>query len=57
MTRDHLEHICLDGRIILKRILKNYKVLRVWTGFMWFRTASSDMNIITVWKQIGIPTT
>jgi hypothetical protein len=55
MTRDNLEHIGLDGRIILKQILINYKVLRVRTGFMWFRAASSNMNIIPVWRRVGIP--
>jgi hypothetical protein len=29
--------------------------MRVLTGFMWLRTASSDMNIIPVCRQVRIP--
>jgi hypothetical protein len=35
--RDHLGHIGVDGKIILKSIIKKYDV-RVWTGFNWVRT-------------------
>jgi hypothetical protein len=33
---DHLEDVGLDGRIILKYILKKQDE-RAWTGFTWFR--------------------
>jgi hypothetical protein len=34
--RDQLEYLCVDGRIILKRILWKC-VVRIWTGLMWLR--------------------
>jgi len=39
--RDHLVHPCVDGRIILKCILKKPGV-KIWTGFICFRIGSSD---------------
>jgi hypothetical protein len=47
--RDCFEDLGLDGRIILKLILKKY-VGRAWTGFIWLRTEtngehSNDLQI------------
>jgi hypothetical protein len=38
--RYHLEDLDVDGRIILKWILKKYDV-RIRTGFIWLRIATS----------------
>jgi hypothetical protein len=37
---NHLEDTGVNGRIILKRILKIW-VIRVWTGFVWLRIETS----------------
>lgn len=34
--RDHFEDLYLDGRIILKQILKK-QCGKVWAGFIWLR--------------------
>jgi hypothetical protein len=34
--RDHLEDLCVDGRIVLKQILKKWDG-RIGTGFIWLR--------------------
>ena len=34
--RDHLEDLCVDGRIILRRIFRKWDV-GVWTGLTWLR--------------------
>ena len=34
--RDYLEHLVVDGRIILKWIFNNY-YLKAWTVMMWLR--------------------
>jgi hypothetical protein len=39
--KDMLGELGVDGRIILKLILKNYDV-RMWTRFVWFRIESSS---------------
>jgi hypothetical protein len=38
--KKQLGRIGLDGRIILKIILKKYDVM-VWTGFIWLRVGTS----------------
>jgi hypothetical protein len=32
--KGHLEDLCIDGRVILKRILKKLDE-QAWTGFIW----------------------
>jgi hypothetical protein len=39
-SSDHSEDLGIDGRIILKCIIKK-KGATVWTGFIWFRTGAS----------------
>jgi hypothetical protein len=39
--KDMLGELGVDGRIILKLILKNYDVW-LWARFMWFRIESSS---------------
>ena len=39
--RDHLEYLDIDGKIILKSILKKYNG-SMWTGSIWLRTGTSD---------------
>jgi len=39
--RDHLEDIGVDGRIILKFILKTWDG-EEWTGLMWLRITTGD---------------
>jgi len=34
--RDHLEDLCVDGRIILRWILRKYDV-EAWIGLIWLR--------------------
>jgi hypothetical protein len=41
MKIDNLEDLGIDGRIILKRILKKL-VGRVWFGLIWLRMGKSD---------------
>jgi hypothetical protein len=38
--RGHLGDLNIDGRIILKWLIKKY-VVRMWTDFMWLRIGSS----------------
>ena len=38
--RDHLEYLDVDGKTILKSILKKYD-WSVWTGLIWLRTGTS----------------
>jgi hypothetical protein len=38
--RNHLEDVHVDGRIILKCILKKYNE-RTWTGLIWLRIETS----------------
>jgi len=39
--RAHSEHLGVDGRIILKWILKKW-VPRMWTGSMWLRIGANE---------------
>jgi len=38
--RVHLEHLCTDGRIILKWIFKKW--YGGWTGLIWLRTGTRE---------------
>jgi hypothetical protein len=40
--RDHQGGVAIDRRIILKWILKEQDVRRIWTGFIWLRMGSSN---------------
>jgi len=48
----HLVDVSIDGKIILKWILKK-KSRRVWTGFFWLRidTRGGDGNVYTTTTQ------
>jgi hypothetical protein len=43
-----LEYLDVDGKIILKSILKKYSV-SVWTGLIWLRTGTSG-SLLWTWK-------
>ena len=45
--RDHLEHLGIDGGIILKWILKKYYG-RIQTGYMWHGTETSG-GLLKTW--------
>jgi hypothetical protein len=38
--RDHLEDVSIDGRTILKGILKK-TIIRMWPEFIWLRTGTN----------------
>jgi hypothetical protein len=40
-VKGHLEYLAVDGRIILKCILKRWD-WRAWTGAIWFRIGTSE---------------
>jgi len=42
--RDHLEHPCIDGRIILRWISRNW-VVGAWTGRIWFRIGTGSGHL------------
>jgi hypothetical protein len=39
MERDHLKDLGVDGRIILKWILRKWT--RIWSGFIWLRLGTT----------------
>jgi len=41
-ARGHLENLSVDGRTVLKCILKKWDG-RVWTGLIWLRIGASDL--------------
>jgi hypothetical protein len=62
---DHMEHLGLDGRIILKRIRKKWNE-GVWTGLIWLRTRDRwrtrvnaamklpwSQELLGMWMKIG----
>jgi hypothetical protein len=50
-ARHHFTVTGVNGRVMLKRIIKRH-VVRVWTGFVWLRVATSGGCMTTV---INIP--
>jgi hypothetical protein len=51
--RGYLEYIAVDGRIILKCILKKCG-LRFWTGFIWLRI-DSIYGLFTIINKTSKP--
>jgi hypothetical protein len=48
MTRDYLEDVCVDARIILKWIFKKWDG-EAWTGFLRLRTINhTTIKILTL---------
>jgi hypothetical protein len=45
--RHHYEDLSVDGRIILKVILKKF-VRRAWTELIWLRTGTGEGLFITL---------
>jgi hypothetical protein len=41
---NHLEHLGVDGRIILKRILKNWDE-EMWNGLIWLRIGAAGRGL------------
>jgi hypothetical protein len=46
--------LCLDGKIILKLILKMYGVT-IWTGFIWLRIRSNCVSIVNGVMNLCVP--
>ena len=42
--KNHLENQTVDGRIILKRIIRKWD-LGVWTGFIWLRIGTGGVHL------------
>ena len=51
--RDHLEHLCLDRRVILKWIFKKW-VGEAWTGFIWPQTGTGSGLLWKRWWTFAV---
>jgi len=49
-ARGHLENLSVDGRTVLKCILKKWDG-RVWTGLIWLRIGASDLLLWTHYQN------
>jgi hypothetical protein len=43
-VKSYLEDLGVDGRIILKQILKK-SIWKTWTGLIWFRIETGDGSL------------
>jgi hypothetical protein len=52
--RNYLVNQGVDGRIILRRMLRKYAV-RIWSGFIWLRIVTSEGALVNTVMNHRVP--